>query len=163
MIVCAAAASVNDTIAEEDEQQEVRNDCESVASGLKVTVDAGFEQEENKSQAAGAAGLSTTQIVVTACTPMVEDDEHMQNFETANQEEKEKAKEKEGDGSSAVESAGGESASGAGAAAAGADDDASIATNKSDKSDKSVTGRKETSSELEDEFVKLESLKESYA
>jgi len=133
-----APASVNDTIAEEDEQQE----------------------EENKSQAAGAAGLSTTQIVVTACTPMVEDDEHMQNFETANQEEKEKAKEKEGDGSSAVESAGGESASGAGAAAAAADDDASIAT---DKSDKSVTGRKETSSELEDEFVKLESLKESYA
>lgn len=118
-----APASVNDTITEEDEPEEEKNE---------IT----------------ATGLSSTQIVVTASTPMAEDDEHMQNFETTNREE---------EVAGAVESAQGKSASGV--VAVEAKDEPAQVTTTSEK----VVANKEVASELEDEFTKLESLKESYA
>ena len=92
--------------------------------------------------------MSSTQIVVTASTPMAEDNEHMQNFETTNREE---------EVAGAVESAQGKSASGV--VAVEAKDEPAQVTTTSEK----VVANKEVASELEDEFTKLESLKESYA
>jgi len=82
---------------------------------------------------------------------MVEDDEHMQNFETASQKEEE--------ASGAGESATGESASSAPTTAETKEEQPVEGTIASEK----VADDKEVAKELEDEFVKLESLKESYA
>jgi len=149
----SAPPTVNDTIAEEDEQEELDEEVKQVLGGL-----------------------SSTQIVVTASTPMIDDDEHMQSFATADTNQKEEKDQSEtpvpaaevpaAEVPAAEVPAAEVSTAEVSAAEVSAVKEPNAAVSeelpKIEASEKEQKDR-EILSELDDEFVKLESAKESYA